>query len=330
MQLLGAPASMYSDSHWARFIPPLFLSSFLFFYCLCVKLCVFTHRFLFNDDNPLVFIPRAPTPWPPLWRVFDLSSVVTPPTWRLGLQTSPARTQVHGGARTFGSFWNCGRKTHRTRTAGGGVCVWMTDMQHILVGKRRGSPNPSTTLRLCVFALHADRHMSHTFILASVWLLIEDVCQRVSDCVSLVSRLPAVRDGGLQFLPKHGSACVGVHGTPPCDRQHDLSRLDAFKISRGVQRAIGSLMITTPNGAEVHYTMSYAAVRVLIGISRDLMVIERRRMKHENMSCCFDLATTSPTHTHTMQHTPNLCACDDTRDVGHVGSRHGAHINTVL
>lgn len=42
-------------------------------------------------------------------------------------------------------------------------------------------------------------------------------------------------------------------------RQHDLSRLDAFKISRGVQRAIGSLMITTPNGAEVHYTMSYAA-----------------------------------------------------------------------
>lgn len=47
-------------------------------------------------------------------------------------------------------------------------------------------------------------------------------------------------------------------------RQHDLSRLDAFKISRGVQRAIGSLMITTPNGAEVHYTMSYAAVCFLL------------------------------------------------------------------
>ncbi|PRW20927.1 hypothetical protein C2E21_8600 [Chlorella sorokiniana] len=36
------------------------------------------------------------------------------------------------------------------------------------------------------------------------------------------------------------------------------ARPELFRISRGTQRAIGSLMITTPQGAERHYTLSYA------------------------------------------------------------------------
>lgn len=69
----------------------------------------------------------------------------------------------------------------------------------------------------------------------------------------------AHRRCAVDCLPKLSLSGPHAH-SPPLRREHDLSRLDAFKISRGVQRAIGSLMITTPNGAEVHYTMSYAAV----------------------------------------------------------------------
>ncbi|KAL4419076.1 hypothetical protein ABPG77_002217 [Micractinium sp. CCAP 211/92] len=49
------------------------------------------------------------------------------------------------------------------------------------------------------------------------------------------------------------------HGTATAQRpqQQAPASPDAFRCSRGVQRAIGSFMISTPIGAQRHYTMSY-------------------------------------------------------------------------
>ena len=78
------------------------------------------------------------------------------------------------------------------------------------------------------------------------------------------ARLPAHRSRE-DVIAEHAASCAdpAAGGGGPGDVCASFGKEAAgLRVSRGAQRAIGSYMVTTPMGAERHYTLSYGDFRM--------------------------------------------------------------------
>ena len=111
-------------------------------------------------------------------------------------------------------------------------------------GNPQGSDTLSTLVEGVRFLLCASPAYLEEWYLEGPEARTHPGARRRMSQEEVITRHRAAEDAGCAFFPEHEPALM--------------------RVSRGHQRAIGTLMITTPMGAERHYTMSYGDFHTLL------------------------------------------------------------------